>query len=137
MAVNFGNIGPTCQKIADMIEYGRPIVARWPRFYRDDLGRDIKQHMREMLRLATKARLRYYNKTTLAELDVEKEMLKIALREANRSTFKDKSGRERQLLSDQSYGVWSERIVEIGSMIGGWMRAINESRDKSGNTARR
>lgn len=73
MATDFSNIGPTCQKIADMMQFGREIVDKWPRFYRDDLGLDIKREMREMLRLATKARLKYYNKTTLQELDTKKK----------------------------------------------------------------
>lgn len=133
MAVDFSNIGPTCIKIADMMKYGREIVDRWPRFYRDDLGADVKHQMREMLRLATKARLKYYNKTTLQELDTEKEILKVYLREANDTTIKTRSGETRKLLSDHSYGVWSEKIAEIGKLIGGWMQAINEK----SNSARR
>ena len=105
MAGNFSNVGPTCQKIADMMKYGREIVDKWPRFYRDDLGVDIKREMREMLRLATKARLKYYSKTTLTELDTEKEILKVYLREANETTFRDKRGEMRKLLSNHTYGV--------------------------------
>lgn len=135
MAVDFSNIGPTCQKIADMQKHGREMIARWPRFYRDDLGVDIKKEMREMLRLATKARLKHYNKTTLAELDTEKELLKVLLREANETEFRDKRGEKRKLLSDHSYGVWVEMVVEIGRLIGGWMNAIEESSRKNGNKA--
>lgn len=135
MAVDFSNIGPTCQKIADMQKHGRTIIARWPRFYRDDLGVDIKKEMREMLRLATKARLKHYNKTTLAELDTEKELLKVLLREANETEFCDKRGEKRKLLSDHSYGVWAEMVVEIGRLIGGWMNAIEESNRKNSNKA--
>lgn len=135
MAVDFSNIGPTCQKIADMQKYGREIIARWPRFYRDDLGVDIKKEMREMLRLATKARLKHYNKTTLAELDTEKELLKVLLHEANGTEFRDKRGEKRKLLSDHSYGVWAEMVVEIGRLIGGWMNAIEENSRKNGSKA--
>ena len=130
MATDYKNIGPTCIKIADMMKYGREIVGRWPRFYRDDLGIDIKRQMREMLRLATKARLKYYSKTTLQELDTEKEILKVYLREANGTTIKTKTGETRKLISDHSYGVWSEQVVEIGKLIGGWISAV------SGNSAR-
>lgn len=69
MAVDFANIGPTCQKIEDMIAYARPMIGRWPVFYRYTLGEDIYRQMILLLRLATKARLRHYNKTTLQELD--------------------------------------------------------------------
>lgn len=134
MAVDFSNIGPTCQKIADMQKHGREMIAKWPRFYRDDLGVDIKKEMREMLRLATKARMKHYNKTTLAELDTEKELLKVLLREANGTEFRDKHGEKRKLLSDHSYGVWAEMVTEIGRLIGGWMNAVEES-NKNGNKA--
>lgn len=138
MATDFSNIGPTCQKIADMMQFGREIVDKWPRFYRDDLGLDIKREMREMLRLATKARLKYYNKTTLQELDTEKEILKIYLREANATKFRDKRGEQRKLLSDHTYGVWSEKVVEIGRLVGGWISSIkNEKVGEKGNPARR
>lgn len=135
MAVDYQSIGPTCVKIADMLQYGREIVDRWPRFYRDDLGADIKRQMREMLRLATKARLKYYNKTTLTDLDTEKEILKMYLREANNTTFRAKNGDVRKLLSDHSYGVWSEKLVEIGKLIGGWIQAINK--DKNSKSAQK
>lgn len=135
MSVDFSNIGPTCQKIADMQKYGREIISRWPRFYRDDLGVDIKKTMREMLRLATKARLKYYGKTTLRDLDTEKELLKVLLREANETEFNDKRGERRKLLSDHSYGVWSAMVVEIGKLIGGWIAAIEESNKRSSNKA--
>ena len=133
--IDFSNIGPTCQKIADMQKHGREIIARWPRFYRDDLGADIKKEIREMLRLATKARLRHHNKTTLAELDTQKELLKVLLLEANGTEFRDKSGEKRKLLSDHSYGVWSRMVVEIGKLIGGWLNAIEESSRKTSNKA--
>lgn len=111
-----------------MMQYGRDIIGRWPKFYRDDLGTDIKRQMREMLRLATKARLKYYSKTTLQDLDTEKEILKVYLREANGTTFRTKNGETRKLLSDHSYGVWSEKIVEIGKLVGGWIQAVRNEK---------
>ena len=121
--MGFQNEGPTCLKIGDMMRYGRETIARWPKFYREDLGADIKKTMREMLRLATKARLKYYSKTTLQELDTEKEILKMLLREANATEITVKGGGKRTLLADHSYGVWSGQVVEIGRLIGGWMQA--------------
>ena len=84
MAVDFGYIGPTCQKIEDMIAFARPIIGRWPPFYRYTLGEDVYRQMIQLLRLATKARLKYYNKTTLQELDTEKELSLIHISEPTR-----------------------------------------------------
>lgn len=126
MAADYTDIGPTCQKIEDMMGFARPIIGRWPPFYRYTLGEDIYEEMILLLRLATKARLKYYNKTTLQELDTEKEILKALVRQANKTEFTDKSGNKRKLLSDHSYGVWAEKLVEIGRLIGGWLQSIKD-----------
>lgn len=129
------NPGPCCQKIDDMIQYARPIVERWPSFYKRSLGVDIMQEMYTMLRLATKARLRYMNKSTLADLDTSKAVLDIFIQQANKIIFTDKSGKTRRLLTDQSYGEWSKKIDEIGALIGGWMNSVSgrKSGDSRGN----
>ena len=92
MAIDFSSVGPTCQKIEDLIEYARPILNRWPPFYRYTIGEQIYSELIYLLRLATKARLKYYNKTTLQELDTEKEILKALMRQANKTVFVDKKG---------------------------------------------
>jgi hypothetical protein len=129
------NPGPCCQKIDDMIQYARPIVERWPSFHKRSLGVDIMQEMYTMLRLATKARLRYMNKSTLADLDTSKAVLDIFIQQANKIIFTDKSGKTRRLLTDQSYGEWSKKIDEIGALIGGWMNSVSgrKSGDSRGN----
>lgn len=129
------NPGPCCQKIDDMIQYARPIVERWPSFHKRSLGVDIMQEMYTMLRLATKARMRYMNKSTLADLDTSKAVLDIFIQQANKIIFTDKSGKTRRLLTDQSYGEWSKKIDEIGALIGGWMNSVSgrKSGDSRGN----
>ncbi len=126
MAADYSDVGPTCQKIEDMIGFARPMIGRWPPFYRYTLGEDIYREMIDLLRLATKARLKYYNKTTLQELDTEKEILKALVRQANKTEFTDKNRNKRKLLSDHSYGVWAEKLVEIGKLIGGWLQSIKD-----------
>ena len=129
------NPGPCCQKIDDMIQYARPIVERWPSFHKRSLGVDIMQEMYTMLRLATKARLRYMNKSTLADLDTSKAVLDIFIQQANKIIFTDRIGKTRRLLTDQSYGEWSKKIDEIGALIGGWMNSVSgrKSGDSRGN----
>ena len=131
MEHNFSDIGPTCLKIEDMIDFARPIIQRWPPFYRYTLGEEIYRQMITLLRLATKTRLKHYGKTTLQELDTEKEILKVFIRQANRAEYTDKSGKQRKVLSDHTYGVWSEKMVEIGRLIGGWIQSIRAGEKKS------
>ena len=122
-------------KIDDMIQYARPIISRWPAFHKYTLGEDIMQDMYTMLRLATKARLRYMNKSTLADLDTSKAVLDVFVQQANKVIFTGRDGKERRLLSDHSYGVWSGLIGEIGSLIGAWINSVSgrKSGDHIGN----
>ena len=128
------NPGPCCQKIEDMILYARPIIGRWPPFHRYTLGEDIMREMYTMLRLATKARLRYMNKSTLQDLDTSKEVLSIFVKQANSTTFTDRNGNNRRLLTDHSYGVWSDKIREIGALIGGWINSVNGRKNNTPGT---
>lgn len=137
MAVDYAYIGPTCQKIEDMMQYADGIIDRWPPYYKYTLGEEIQKSMLAMLRLATEARLKYYSKTTLQKLDTEKEILKAFLRRANAVEFTDRKNGRRRLLNDHSRCVWMERVDEIGRLIGGWMNGLEKNRDDSGNTARR
>ncbi len=123
------NPGPTCQKIEDMIFYANGLIDRWPPYYKYTLGENIQNEMILMLRLATKARLRYMNKSTLSDLDTAKEVLSSFVRLANRTVFTDKSGSQKRLLRDHSFGVWSGYIEEIGRLIGGWMNAVSGRRN--------
>ena len=133
MAVNYSDVGPTCLKIKDMIRYGYDIMDRWPPFFRYKLGELIQESMLNMLRLATEARLKYYSKTTLQKLDVEKEILRAFIDQANSTTFCDRTKCKRQLLSDHSRTVWMEKINEIGRLIGGWKNGIEKNRENTGN----
>ena len=132
---DYTNPGPCCQKIDDMIQYARPIIERWPPFHKYTLGEDIMQEMYTMLRLATKARLRYMNKSTLADLDTSKAMLDVFVRQANNIKFTDRKGVERRLLTDRSYGVWSGLIDEIGQLIGGWIKSVSGRRNSDKGNA--
>ena len=131
MKYDASNPGPCQQKIADMVKYGRPIIARWPAFYKHTIGKEIMIEMLTMLRLATKARLKYMNKSTLGELDTSKEIVAMFIGQANEIVFTDRRGNERRLLTDHSYCVWSEQITEIGRLIGGWINSVSDRKNSN------
>lgn len=120
------NPGPCCMKIEDMLFYAQPVIGKWPPFYRYTIGEEMMTEMLLMLRLATKARLRYHNKTTLADLDTSKAVLETFLRQANRIEFTDKAGHRRRLITDKNYESWSSQLVEIGNLIGGWILSVKD-----------
>ena len=114
----------TSQKVEDMIDYASPIIDRWPKLYRYTLGERILNKMYDISELCTAAELKYYKKTTMQEIDIAKNQLQKLIRRASRTKYTTRDGKERMVLSAQHYGVWSEKLVEIGKLLGGWMKAI-------------
>lgn len=131
MPTDYKDPGPTAQKIEDLIKWVRPIVRRWPKLDRETLGKDVMDSLHQMLALATKARMHYYNQSTLRDLDIAKELAKVFMREAVETTYTDKTGNVRYLLTTHSYGVWSKYIDEIGRLIGGWKNASEAKKSDS------
>ena len=56
---------------------------------------------------------KYYKKTTLQELDVEIMKLKAYLRLSYNLKF----------LPPKKYEIWSAKSVELGRMVGGWIKS--------------
>lgn len=106
------------QKIMDMMKYGYLALAQYPKGEKFALVTDIKRSMDIMLERVIEAQKKYYKKTTLQELDVEIAKLKAYLRLSHTLKF----------LSTHRYEVWSGLVVEIGKMLGGWLKQVNSSR---------
>lgn len=104
------------QKILDMMEYGYIALRQFPKSERYALSTDIKHCMDEMLSLAITAQKRYYKKTTLQDLDIEIMKLRVYIRLAFRLRF----------LPIEKYENWSAMVVEIGKMLGGWIKTVND-----------
>jgi len=102
------------QKIFDMIEYGYPALAQFPKSEKFALAADIKRCMDRMLERTIEAQKKYYKKTTLQELDVEIMKLRAYLRLSHNLGF----------LPRKKYEIWSEKVVEIGKMLGGWLKSV-------------
>ncbi len=103
------------QKIFDMMEYGYAALAQYPKSEKFALVTDIKRSMDTMLERAIEAQKKYYKKTTLQELDVEVMKLKAYLRLSQNLGF----------LPMRKYEIWSAKVVEIGKMLGGWLKSVN------------
>ena len=104
------------QKVFDMIQYAYPALAQYPKSEKFSLVTDIKHILDEMLELTIEAQKKYYKKTTLQELDVTIAKLKAYLRLSFILKF----------LPTKKYEVWSGMVVEIGKMLGGWLRTVNQ-----------
>ena len=104
------------QKTFDMMNYAYPALAQYPKGVKFALVVDIKRCMDVMLERIIEANKKYYKKTTLQELDVEVEKLKAYVRLSYNLGF----------LPPKKYEQWSGLVVEIGRMVGGWIKSVNK-----------
>ena len=70
--------------------------------------------MLQLQRLVITAFKRYHKKTTLTDLDIELAILKRQVRLAKDLRYVDL----------KKYQIWIEKLVEIGRMIGGWIKSV-------------
>jgi hypothetical protein len=104
------------QKTYDMINYGYQAIGQFPKSEKYALGTDMKKCMHQILEYTIVAHKKYYKKTTLQELDVEVTKLKAYTRLAKDLGF----------LPFKKYEVWSGYNVEIGKMVGGWIKSAKQ-----------
>lgn len=102
------------QKVYDMIKYGYGALAQFPKSEKFALAADIKRCLDLILERVIEAEKKYYKKTTLQELDVEVTKLKAYLR----------LSMELRFLPPKKYEIWSGMAVEVGKMLGGWLKSV-------------
>lgn len=102
------------QKCEAMIEYGYVALRQFPKFERHVLAAEMRGAMWGLLRLIVVCNKRYHKKTTLQELDVELDLLRVQVRMARTLGY----------LDFKKYEHWARLNDEIGRMIGGWIKSM-------------
>ena len=110
------------QKVYDMIMYAYPAIEQFPKSQKFSLAQDMKKCLDAIMRYVIAANKKYTKKTTLQELDIENEALKIYIRMAFELGY----------LPPKKYEIWSGMAVEVGKMIGGWIKAARDSQPMQG-----
>lgn len=100
------------RKIFDMMDYAYDALAQYPKSEKFALVADIKRCMDQVLERSVEGLKKYYKKTTLQQLDVELEKLRVYIRLSYKKGF----------LPVKKYNVWSEMVNELGKIIGTWMQ---------------
>ena len=101
------------QKVREMILYGYTALRQLPRAERHVLSAEIRSAMLHLLKLVITAAKRHHKKTTLTDMDVELAALQSQIRLA----------KELGYLPMKKYQLWTGMNVEIGRLLGGWLRA--------------
>jgi len=95
-----------------MVLFTYPWLKNFPKAERHTLVADIKKSMYRVLELITKAQKAKDKTKYLYDLDTELEVLSTKVR----------LSAELQFLPIKKYGNWSERLDELGKMLGGWIK---------------
>jgi len=103
---------PILVKIHDLAKYAYPALAQFPKSEKLSLAADVKRSIDRMMERAIEASKRYYKKTTLQDMDVEVMKMRHYLRLSHELGF----------LPQKKYELMSERVVEVGRMLGGWIK---------------
>ncbi len=106
------------ERCVEMINYGYVALRPLPKSETHVLGAQIRSCMLKIHRLIITAAKRYHKKTTLTDLDIEVAMLQRMVRLAKDLKFIDL----------KKYQIWSAFIVEIGKMVGGWIKSVKTTR---------
>ena len=97
-----------------MLMYGYQALKQFPKHEKHVLGAEIRLSMLQLQRLIVTAFKRYHKKTTLTDLDIELAILKRRVRLA----------KDLRYLDLKKYQIWIGQLVEIGKMIGGWIKSV-------------
>ena len=97
-----------------MMMYGYQAIHQFPKYEKHVLGAEIRLTMLKMQRLIITAYKRYHKKTTLTDFDIELAVLNRQVRLA----------KDLRYLDLKKYQIWATKLVEIGKMVGGWIKSL-------------
>ena len=103
------------QRVYDLLLYILPILQRMPKAYRFTVVMQIENSLLEVVTLIARANRELNKGTTLFLLDIELDKARLLFRLAH----------DLRLLPTDKYGQVSERLVEIGKLLGGWQRSLS------------
>lgn len=103
-------------KLHDLLLYLVPLLAKFPRDHKFLLGDRLQVKLMDVQECCLRA---YYGRDKLRQLDEANMELEV-VRHLVRLSY------DLRLINEHKYGVLSERINEVGRMVGGWLRKCRE-----------
>ena len=120
------------QKFFEMIKLLKIYLNHFPKDEKFALCLSIRNTAYEVFDLITESQKRYYKKTSLTNLDIKHEQLRMKIYLANElGYFNFKDGRREDGVDGRhKYLSISKLIDEIGRMIGAWINKLKEQLKK-------
>ncbi len=106
-------------------------LAHFPNCHKYTLTQGIRQAYLDVYNLVTEAQKRYHKKTTLTQLDVRHEQLRMMIHLAHElGLFNYSAGRkDEQAPGEHRFLVILRMVDELGRMIGGWVNTEIHGRE--------
>lgn len=100
-------------------------LAHFPACHKYTLTQGIRQAFLDVYNLVTEAQKRYHKKSTLTQLDVRHEQLRMMIHLANElGLFGFNAGKkDAQAPGDHRFLTILKMVDELGRMIGGWVKS--------------
>ena len=119
------------RKMVEFIKLLNVYLNHFPKHERYALSNRLRNTSYEIYDLITEGQKRYFKKTTLTQLDITHEKLRMQLYLAfEAGYFRFKDGREvdspKSEKAERRYLVISAMVDELGKMIGGWINKIKD-----------
>ncbi len=116
------------RKFMEMMKLLNVYVNHFPAHEKYALSSQIRKTAYELYDFITEGQKRYYKKTTLTNLDINHEKLRMQIYlayELGYFNFKDGRKSEKKV-EEKRYSAISRQVDELGKMIGGWIKKIKE-----------
>ena len=110
------------QRSKDLMKYLYTSFVKYPRSEKLGFVADYKKCLFQFLILIITAQKKYFKKTTLQDADVQLELLRM---------FNDLSY-DMKFVDEKRYILVSEKLCEIGRLLGGWIRSQKETSTNTG-----
>ena len=116
------------RKFMEMMKLLNIYLNHFPAQEKYALSNQIRKTAYNLYDFITEGQKRYYKKTTLTNLDISHEKLRMQIYlayELGYFNFKD-SRKSKEKVEENRYSAISRQIDELGKMIGGWIKKIKE-----------
>ena len=111
------------RKFMEMIKLLNIYLNHFPKFEKYALANNIRNTAYELYDLITECNKRYFKKTTITNLDIVHQKLRMQIYLANElGYFKYKKRKKEESNPEQKYMAIERHIDELGRMIGAWIK---------------
>ena len=116
-------------KYIEMIKLLNIYLNHFPRYEKFALSNNIRNTAYEVYDLISECQKRYYKKTSLTQLDITHQKLRMQIYLANElGYFSFKDGKnDKKIDAAKRYMAISKLIDELGKIIGAWINKLKES----------